>query len=111
MGLDWNEVKLPDFVIYRNIKFGDTVEPESDKSVYLYTISEAPSIAEAYRQYPDLIIKGISKEKKKSTTLVDTTNNMSKQTNSELFDEMIKESDLTVSRGAYKVVKELLALK
>ena len=110
-GDDWKEIKLPDFVIYRNIKFGNTIEPESDKSVYLYTVSEAPSIAEAYRQYPNIFIKGISKEKKKNTTLVDTANKAIQKSNAELFDEMIKESDLSVSRGAYKVVKELLALK
>lgn len=105
---DWNEVKLPEFLKFETIEYGTEIK-EDGNIIHVYTISDAPSETDAYIKYSDFIVKGIVKTKKQKDIAVDTTSSMlSNKSTLELFNEMVKEQNIQVTRGAFKIISELL---
>lgn len=105
----WTENKLPDFLVFETIEYGETLS-EDNNVIKVYTVSDAPSETDALIKYDGFIIKGVTKLKKPKDISVDTNNSsLINKNNLELFDEMIKEQNIQVTRSAYKVIKELLS--
>lgn len=112
-GDTWEEELLPDFVKYETIEYGAELEHLTD-CVHLYTIDNAPSESDAKRKYNTFFIKGI-KRVKKNKKLQDATTesvglNSLNLSDTELFNAMLKEKKMVVSRKALKIMNELLKL-
>lgn len=106
---NWEEEPLPEFMKFETITYGVEVPKHQDIPV-VYTIEDAPSEGDVNRTYPDIFIRGI-KQNKKNDEKSSTTEQIDLTLNDDpldLFNEMVKEQNLTITRGALKVVRELL---
>lgn len=106
----WTDVPLPEFLTFETIEYG--IELKKDDVIRVYTVSDAPSETEAYKKYDGFFIKGVTKLKNKDQKSVSTEgDSISDKKDTELFQQMVKEQNLTVTRGAYKVVMDLLGTR
>lgn len=106
----WTDVPLPEFLTFETIEYG--IELKKDDVIRVYTVSDAPSETEAYKKYDGFFIKGVTKLKNKDQKSVSTEgDSISDKKDTELFQQMVKEQNLTVTRGAYRVVMDLLGAR
>lgn len=106
----WTDVPLPEFLTFETIEYGS--ELKKDDVIRVYTVSEAPSETDAYKKYEGFFIKGVTKLKNKNQKDVSVDNNgISTKNDVELFQQMVSEQNLTVTRSAYRVIMDLLATR
>lgn len=103
---------FPEFLAYKTVNFGDDI-PTDDKNIVVYTVTGCNSLLEAKSKYPNLYIKAIDRPKNTNETTVSTDTVKTVATNyigdlSKVLDDMIKETELKVSRPAYAMCKKLL---
>lgn len=110
----WEEELLPDFVKYDTITYGDEIEHKYD-CVHLYMVDDAPSEGDAKRKYSGFYLKSVKQKKNKNVVSATTESSDSVNslhlTHSQLFEEMLKEKKLVLSRDALKIIRELLKQK
>ena len=107
----WEEEPLPDFVKFDTIEYGTEIQYQTD-CVHLYMITNAPSDSDAKHKYSGFYIKSTS-VKKKTKDASDFTGvsdlSMLDLDDLDLFNEMVKERKIIVSRKALKIMNDLLS--
>lgn len=114
-------VTIPKFLKYVEIKYGDTPKPEEPGCAYTYVITNCSTEIEAKEKYPTLAVRGI--ERPQSNILVgtqvnvecgaegDSIQNITSTYITDLtkaFSDMVRETNLTISRTTFSYVKNLL---
>lgn len=107
-------VEFPEFLAYKEINLGDSVTDNPD-TVTVYTVKNCNSMLEAVSKYPNLYIKDIERPQSSTSDLelsTDTVKSVAIGYINDIpkaFDDMIKETNMTIGRPVYSLCKKLLS--
>lgn len=109
--------RIPCFLRYVTLKLGEELPEQKPGCAYAYIITECNTEVEAREKYPDVNIKGIERAPTRIIGEVGVSDEMdiSQLSNNyisdlpQAFADMIRESNITVSRSTYALVKSVIS--
>ena len=105
------EVPVPEFVKYKTIRYPEKIVDPDDGHIYIYTVENFNNLQAAKVFYKGFNIKAVSKgtDFTKADSIESSDEDLiSYKDMKKAFDDMIRESDIKVSRKLYKLVTNLL---
>lgn len=106
------EIQIPEFVKYKTVKYPEKIEQPDNDAVYIYTVENFNNLQAARVFYKGYYIKAVIKGTdftKADNVEAANEDLISYSDMKKAFDDMIRESDMKVSRKLYKLVTDLLA--
>lgn len=105
------EIPVPEFVKYKAIRYPEKITDPDDGLIYIYTVENFNNLQAAKVFYKGYNIKAVSKgtDFTKADSVESSDEDLISYTDmKKAFDDMIRESDIKVSRKLYKLVTNLL---